>query len=165
MQIIKFDLLEKTFGWNKYKNFLSLANYKFYSVEKFVQVEGASSTLLDSNFTFFIYTVPINILFCGLLYLIFYILHDGKFSKHLRKFYFIKSALGVALLESNLAYFIFVCLMNLNQSFSFNWGNKIEFVFTILFLLSLLLFTFCSYLLIFKYLGKQAIYFHDMTYR
>ena len=125
IQIIKFDLLEKVFGWNKYKSFLLVENYASYSVKKFVQIEGTSSRLLDSNFTFFIYTAPQNILFCVVLYILYYLLQAYTVSKHIRKFCFIKITLGIALLESNLAYFVFVCFMNFNSSFSFNWVNKL----------------------------------------
>ena len=158
-------MFEKIFGWNKYKSFLSLSNYTSYSVKKFVEVENASSTLLDSNFTFFIYTVPQSILLSVIFYLIFYLLRKRRISKYLRKFYFIKCSLGVALLESNLEYFVFVCFMNINSSFSFNWANKFELSFAVLFLLSLLSYSFCFYMLMFKYLGKQASYFNDLTYR
>lgn len=125
LQIIKFDFFEKFLGWNHYKSYLSLSSYFPYTNGKFVEVEGASSALLDSNFTYFVYTVPQNILFCLSLMLMFYLLKNYRISKVVRKFYFIKTALGVALLEMNLAYFTFVCFTHLNQSFSFCLWNKL----------------------------------------
>lgn len=58
LQIIKFDFFEKFFGWNHYRSYLPLSNYMMYTDAKFQQAEESSSALLDSNFTFFVYTVP-----------------------------------------------------------------------------------------------------------
>lgn len=165
IQIMKFDFFEKFLGWNKYKNELKISDYRQYSMQRFVQVEGYSSVLIDSNFTFFIYVVPQNALFCLILCLIFQLFRNYEISKYIRKFCFINSVLAVALLESSLSYFIFVCLSHLQHSFSFNLVDKLSLSFTVIFLFSLFLFSFSFYILIFKYLGKQASLFNEYTYR
>lgn len=159
VQLLKFEFLERYLGWNSYKNWLGLSNYKKYSAPRFVEVEGTSSVFLDSNFAFFIYTVPQNILFCLTVYLFFHLLHKYRMSKYIRKFYFIKTVLAIAFLQENLAYFIFVCFSNLGHPFSFRLADKLSLSFTVISLFALLFFAFCFYLLIYKYLGKRASYF------
>ena len=128
-------------------------------------MEGTSSVLIDSSFAFFIYVVPQSILFCVSLCLIFHLLRNYRISKYIRKFCFLSSTLAVAILESSLGYFIFVCLSHVLQSFSFKLVDKLSLSFTVIFLFSLFLFSFSFYILVFKYLGKQASYFNEFIYR
>lgn len=131
-------------------------------MKRFVEVEGTSSVLLDSNFTFFIYTVPQNIIFCVILFFLFRILRKHRF-KFLKKFYFLKSNLTVALLEENLVYFVFVCFSQLQEAFDFSLADKISLIFTILFFFALTLFTFCFYLMLFRYLDERDRFFSEYT--
>lgn len=144
---------------------LQLSDYKDYSMEKFVEVEGTSSILADSNFPFFIYNASQSILFCLVLYLLFYLIRNYSVSKYIRKFYFIKTILVISILEENLSYFVFVCFENLSQAFSFHIADKFSLIFTVLFLFSLVIFCLCFYLGVFRYLDKQAGYFAEFTYR
>ena len=165
IQIMKFDIFERFLGWNKYKSELPISDYRQYSARRFVQVEGNSSVLIDSNFAFFLYTVPQNVLFCLCVCLLFHLLRNHRVSLYFRKFCFVKTTLAVALLESSLGYFIFVCLSHLQHSFSFNLADKLSLSLTVVFLFGLFLFSFSFYILVFKYLGKQASCFNEYTYR
>lgn len=97
--------------------------------------------------------------------LVFYLLRNYRISQNVRKYYFIKTALGVALIEMNLSYFTFVCFSHLKQAFSFGFQNRLELSLTVIFLFSLVLYSVCFYILMFKYLDKQASYFNELTYR
>ena len=167
IQIIKFDFLDRFLKWNKSKSSLLISDYKPYSMQKFVKVEGAASVLLDSNFTFFIYTLPQNIIFCATCYFLFHLLrkYGIRASKYFKKFYFLKTTLAVVLLEGNLAYFMFVCFLHLQVAFSFNLADKLSLSFTILLLFALVSFCFCFYLMLFRYLGKRASKFTENIYR
>lgn len=59
----------------------------------------------------------------------------------------------------------FICFSHLVQSFTFKFADKISLLFTIVFLFSLFLFSFCFYLLIFKYLRKNSSHFAEHTYK
>ena len=120
---------------------------------------------IDANFTFFVYTLPQNVLFCVCLYLLFRVVRKYKIRKYIRKFYFLKTVLAMVLLEENLDYFVFVCFSHLQNSFSFKISDKLASIFTILFLCGLILFTCCFYMLTSKYLGRRAGCFADFTYR
>lgn len=163
--MMKFDCLDKFLGWNKYKNLMLKSDYKPFSKKNFVKIEGTSSVLLDSNFAFFIYTVPQNILLCSGLYFLFILLQKWKVSKYIRKYCFFKTTLIVISLESNLAYFVYICFLNLQNAFSFNLVDKISLSFTVIFLFVLFILGLTFSMLIFKYLGKQASYFNDSAYR
>lgn len=65
----------------------------------------------------------------------------------------------------NLTYFTFVCFTHLKQTFSFDLYNRLELSFTVIFLFSLVLYSLCFYMLVFRYLGKQASYFNELAYR
>ena len=106
---MKFEYLEKYVGWTQHKKELGISDYKSYSVPRFVEVEATSSVFIDSNFAYFIYTAPQNVLFCLLLWYVFYLTQSFRISRHVRKFYFIKTVLVLALLEENLSYFAFAC--------------------------------------------------------
>lgn len=76
-----------------------------------MEIEGASTILLNSCFSFFIcfvYTAPLALLFSLVFYFLFLKLHEFKISLHLRKFFFIKATLLQTLLEGNVSYFVFV---------------------------------------------------------
>ena len=49
--------------------------------------------------------------------------------------------------------------------FTFSMADRISLSFTVLFLFSLLLYTFCFFLLVPKYLKRKAGYFVEFTYR
>lgn len=146
-------------GWNQYKDRLGLSDYVEYTVTRFVEVEGTSSVLIDSNFSFFVYTVPQNVLFCLFMFLIFHLVKRSRIRKFVKKFYFIKTVFAIAMLEENLGYFVFVCFSHLGHSFSFKLADKFSLGFTVILLFSLLIFVLCFYLLISEYLRKRATYF------
>lgn len=120
--------------------------------------------LIDSNFAFFIYTVPYHVLVCMVLLLLFLSIHKYEISKHVRKFYFIKAVVTIVLLEENLGYFVFVCFSHLRLSFTFNLADKLSLSLTLVFLFSLFFFTFCFYFLLSRYLRKRVSYFAELTY-
>lgn len=128
-------------------------------------MEGTSSVLVDSNFSFFVYTVPQNILLSFGFYILFYFSRQSKISKYIRKFYFLKTTLVIVLLEGNLNYLVFVCFSHLRQAFSFNVADRLSLIFTSLFLFALVHFSLVFYILVFKYLGKNAGLFSDFAYR
>ena len=99
IQLLKFEYLEKYLGLNRFKAWLRISDYREYSVPRFVEVEGASSVFLDSNFAFFVYAIPQNTLFCLGILFVFHCVQKYSVSRYIRKFYFIKSALAIALLE------------------------------------------------------------------
>lgn len=121
--------------------------------------------LLDSNFSFFVYTVPQNILFCFSLYLLFHLTKQYRISKCVRRFYFIKTVFAIAMLEENLGYFVFVCFSHLGHSFSFKFADKVSILLSVFLLFCLVVFALCFYLLVAKYLRKKAVYFTEVTYR
>ena len=165
IQLLKFEYLEKLLGWNKVKSFIRISDYRPFSAPRFVNVEGTSSVLLDSNFAFLIYTAPQNILFSLALFFLFHLLKEHRVSKFIRKFYFLKTTLVLVLWESNFTYFLYVCFSHLRHPFCFNFADKVSAAFTVVFLCTLLLFSFCFYLLISEYLGKKAGHFSEVTYR
>ena len=152
-------------GWNLYRDRLGLSDYVEYTVPRFVEVEGSSSVLIDSNFSFFVYTVPQNVLFCLLMFLLFHLVRHFRIRKFVKKFYFIKTVFAIAMLEENLGYFVFVCFSHLAHSFSFNFADKFSLGLTVAVLFSLLIFALCFYLLISQYLRKRATHFSEFTYR
>lgn len=86
-------------------------------------------------------------------------------SRYLRKYFFVKTSLVQVLIETNLAYFSFVCFNNLFQTFCFKWQDRAALIFTIMFLFGMLAFSFTYYYLINIFLGKDAYHFVDSLYR
>ena len=97
--------------------------------------------------------------------MLFRLTREYKISVLFRRFFFFNIALLQMLFEGNVAYFIYVCFGNMNMSFSFSFADKLALVFTVLFLFVLLVFSVIFYLLLGKYLMKQAGYFIYCFYR
>ena len=88
-----------------------------------------------------------------------------RISRFLRKFYFIKSVLLQVLIEGNVVYFTYVCFGHLSTSFSFQFGDKVSLLFTVVFLFVVVVFTFAYYLLVGHFLQEKAGYFIYCYYR
>lgn len=86
-------------------------------------------------------------------------------SRYLRKYFFFKTSLLQILIESNLAYFSFVCFNNLSQTFCFKWQDRAALIFTVIFLFGLLAFSFAYYFLMKIFLVKDSYHFIDGLYR
>ena len=67
-------------------------------MREFVTIEGSSSVVIDSNYPFFVYAIPQNILTCLLFLGIFRFFRKYASSKHLRKFLYFKSVLAQLLI-------------------------------------------------------------------
>lgn len=93
VQLMKFRFLDNLLGFAKYSNSLPLSNYTEYTQDKFAKIEGSESVLVTSNFAFFLYSIPQNIVVCFLLYALFVMLSRYKISTELRCFYFFKTVL------------------------------------------------------------------------
>lgn len=77
---MKFRFLDNLLGFAKYSNSLPLSNYTEYTQDKFAKIEGSESVLVTSNFAFFLYSIPQNIVVCFLLYALFVMLSRYKIS-------------------------------------------------------------------------------------
>ena len=130
-----------------------------------MEVQSSSHVTLQALYSFFIYTVPQNIVICLIFYLLFRLTSKYKISVYFRKFYFIKSALIQTLIEGNVCYFCYVCLSHLSTPFSFQFGDKLSLGFTVVFFWVILMFCFLFYFLITRYLKKKAGYFLSYVYR
>ena len=82
-----------------------------------------------------------------------------------RRYYFFKSVLLQSLLEGNLPYFVYLSFSHLNHAFSFTFFDKLSLIFTLLFLIVVLLFSIAFYLMIGKSLKKTSCYFIYCLYR
>lgn len=152
-------------GWDKYKGRLNISEYSNYTTLIFLTNEGSSSVLLISTFSFFVYTIPQNILFCLILYGIFHILKNYRISQRIRKFHFLKTVIIIVIFQENLCFLVFICFSHIQHPFSFNFADKLSLTFTVLFLFGCFFFTFAFYFLVFRYLGKKSSYFTEFTYR
>lgn len=147
---------------NKY---IGLSNYKNYSTTEFVKIEDASSVFLDSNFSFLIYTIPQNIILGLILYWIFKSMKNNHSSRSIRKYFFFFPSLLQVLIESNVAYFVFVCFSHLLSSFCFKYRDKCSLIFTILFLFGLVIYTSTFFILVDKFFKKNSYHFIPGFYR
>lgn len=122
--------------------------------------------VIHAIFPYFIYTIPLNIFYCILLFLFFHLIYNYKISILIRRFYFFTAALFQMLLEGNIAYFSFICFGNITAiPFSFSFFDKIALGITLLFFFIIITFIFSFYFLIGKYLQKQSCYFIYCYYR
>lgn len=162
---MKFNIFERILHWKKLNNYLALSDYSPYTNDRFVEIEGSSSVLLQAALTFFVYTIPENILSCLALFFLFKILQKYKISQYFRKFYFLKPILFQSLIEGNVCYFVYVCLGHLSVSFSFKFEDKACLGLTVFFLWIILMFSFCFYVLVGHFLREKACYFIFCFYR
>lgn len=103
--------------------------------------------------------MPMNIVICTLLYLIYLLLKKCKAEKYFRKFYFFKIYLFRDLILDNLAYFIFVCFKYYLVSFSFNFIDRASLSLATFFLFTLISASFIFYWIIRPTLKKKTKYF------
>ena len=130
-----------------------------------MEIERNSSILIKAAFSFFIYTLPSNILLSLVLYFLYLLLKNYKISHYLRRFYFFKTNLFQTLLEGNVIYFTYVCFGHFQTSFHFHFGDKVSLTFTTVFFGVIVLFTFTFYFLTGRYLGKKSKYFTSFVHR
>ena len=151
--------------WEKFSNILPISDYTPYTAKEFVEIESSSSVVIKALFTYFIYTIPENILVCCLLYFIFKLLKKYEISKHIRRYYFIKSVLLQTLIEGNISYFAYVSFGHLSNSFSFKFYDKQSLIFCLLFIWAFFLYSLVYYPLVGCFLKKKACYFIEGLYR
>lgn len=165
IELLKSDVLNKPFQLLRYKSVIFISNFTLFTPTRYAEIENSSIILLDTAFSYFIYTIPLVIVTCIALDQIFRILSTRKISSYLRKYFFLKTTIIQTLLEGNIAYFTYVCFGNLNLSFSFYFVDKILIGTTVVFLWVIVLFSLIFYPLIGKYLKKRAGYFIYCVYR
>lgn len=166
IESMKFRVLDRLLGLLPYQQAMGFSEqYSNFTRPRFVEIEGSSAVLLEACFAFFVYTLPLTLACCLALYFLFLQLRQYKISQFLRKYFFIKATLFQTLLEGSVSYFVYVCLGNLELSFSFKFGDRLSLLFAVLFFWAVLLFSFAFYLLLGHYLRKRACYFIFCMYR
>ena len=116
---VKFNILETKLSLNRYSDRLCISDYRPFTREKFVQIEGSSYVVIKAVFSYFVYIVPLNILLCLLLYLFYLALRKNPISRYFRRFNFCKTTLMQTLIEGNVVYFTYVCFGHLQTAFNF----------------------------------------------
>lgn len=162
---MKFRFLDNFIGLAHYAKDLHVSNYSQYTLSKFEEIEGSDSVFVKSNFSFFIYNIPENIVVCFFLYALFAMLSVNKISRFLRVYYFIRVVLAQNLIEENLSYFVYLSFSHLSHPFNYTLPDKISLVVTIFILFCLTVFSFTFYFLICRYLKKRSGLFVQNFYR
>ena len=141
-----------------------LPRYNPYSNKKFMAESRSTNLLLDNLFDFLLCSVPLILAMEFLFYRIFYCLFNYEISKFLRPYSFCL-VLVELIFQNNLEYITFLTFRSFQLLFFFDGGAKTMQALTILFGLTILLVTICSYLCYYYQYGKLARYFLSNMYR
>ena len=98
LELLKFDIVYRFINFQELKSKIFVSDYKPFTRKKYVQIEQSSSVLLDTMFTFFVYTIPVNVAASVLFFIVFKMTSSCEISKLWRKYYFIKSTIMQTLL-------------------------------------------------------------------
>ena len=162
---MKFRVLSNFVDTDQLIEQMPLSDYSAYTEPKFQQIETSDSVLLKVIFSFFIYTVPSNLLICFICYWIFKAIYKFKVSILFRRYYFFTGTIIQILFEGNISYFTFCCFNHLGHSFSFSFADKLSLLFTVMFLFIVLMLSISFYFLIGHLYKKLSSYFIYCFYR
>lgn len=165
IESMKFVILDRVFGLLSSQERMGISDYRGFTRERFLEIENSSTVLLEAMFSFFTYTLPINIITSLLCYFLFLEIMRFKISQFIRKFYFLKTTLLQTTLEGSMSYFAYVCFGHLSMAFSFVFVDKAALTFTVVFLWGLLMFSLTFYLLVGYFLRQKAYHFIYCMYR
>lgn len=144
-----------------YKGYVTFGNYLNFTNQIFVEVESSSTVLIESNFSFFVYMVPCNIIFCLFFKTLFKILSRFPIKKYLKRYKYFKTMVIKVLLLENVSYFVFVSLNHIHLSFHFLFGDKLNLIFTLLYLFAIFFLTFTFYWMGMKHCRKFSKFFME----
>ena len=142
---------------------LPISNYTMFSRVSIVKNDGEQS-LTKNLFFFFTGSIPLTILTSLFLYGIFKLTFNYKISTFFRRQSFLFCHITQVLLESNLAYFIFDSLSQLEVLVVFTFYDKVFMILSITFFFVCIMFAVGYYFYV-QRLKQQACYFIDCLYR
>lgn len=150
IETVKNTFLDTYFGWEKYKSVIPISDHTNFTRKRFLDIEGSSSVLVDSNFSYFVYTIPFNILISLIFYVLFRLLQKYEISKYFRKYYFVIESLTQVLIEGNIIYFSYVTYNNFSNSWTINFMDKVALLLNIIFFFFISIFSLTYYFLVGK---------------
>ena len=141
-----------------------IPRYNPHSNEKYMRESRNNNLLLDNLLDFLVFSVPLMVLLEFLYYKVFYCLFDYEISKYLRPYSF-RLILIEILIQGNLEVFTFLGCRALQIFFSYTLVSTIMEIFTVAFVLVVVLVGICSYWGYYYQYGKFARYFLANMYR
>lgn len=138
--------------------------YNAHSNKKFMEQERLNNVFLNNTIKYFVFSIPITIVFVFLCNRLFYCLFNYRISSILRPFSF-WGILFELIVQNNVEYLSFLGWRALTIPFSFSFVCKGLLVFTLVMFFIVVISVFCSYLFYYSWYGKLARYFLINLYR